>query len=106
MKSITNLLLISGLLVLAGCATPSVEPRTVVVSEYVYADCGTPPERDKVYLRALSWEVIDGRFTLSATAYENLSYNTSEILKALKQLKVIVEYYEQCLQEQKKSSQP
>jgi hypothetical protein len=76
-----------------------------VDTTYVYADCGTPPERTAVDLRPVTWTVIDGQFALSAEGYENLSYNTTMILAAIKEYKVELAWYEECLSEQARQAE-
>lgn len=103
MKS--KLLLIS--LLLAGCAAkqPTPIPEPVVVTKYVYADCGTPPARAVVDFRPITWRIIEfsgeNLFTLSVQGYKDLAFNTSEIIKGAKELRAEVEYYEACLNQQK-----
>ncbi len=99
MKSIINFVLILAVLIVVGCATTpqAIVPDKIVVPNYVYADCGTPPKRTKVQLRVLSWQVIDGRFSMSAKGYEDLSYNVSQVLAAVKEFGIELEYYEKCL---------
>jgi len=98
-----KLLLISSLL-LAGCSwiKPTVlPPRPVVVTEYVRADCGTPPQRAPVEFRHVEWLILEvsgeQRFTLTAGEYENLAFNTSEIIKGAKELRAEIQYYLDCL---------
>jgi hypothetical protein len=84
---------------LTGCASqePLVQPEPTVVYKTVYPDCGTPPQRDPIELRAIEWLVVNGRFTLSAEGYEDLSYNITEIWKGIEQLNTEIKYYEQCV---------
>lgn len=99
MHSITNLLLILGILVLSGCAAqpPTEVPDPVILTKYVQAECGTPPSKTAVNLRSLSWQIIEGRFTLSPEGYEDLSYNVSMILAGIKELQSEIEFYEACV---------
>ena len=90
---------------LAACAStppPFVPAKTVTIKEFVYPDCGNPPQRSPVELRSLSWRVLpdakgEQRFTLSAKGYEDLGFNTSEILKGAKELKAELQYYIACV---------
>lgn len=99
MRSITNLLLIILVLVLAGCASnqPVVEPPTITDTVYVYPDCGKPPPRKPVDFAPVSWQVIDGRFTISAEGYKRLSYNMAEIMRGIEELKAEIKYYIACV---------
>lgn len=98
---ILRTLLIISFLVLAGCRHDVCpEPEPVVITEVVYMTCGTPPQRDKVELRPVAWQVgKDGRFSLSAEGYEDLGYNISEIWNGVEQLVIEIGFYEQCLRE-------
>lgn len=100
MRLMTNILLVLGTLLLAsGCASaPQTEiPDPVIVTEYIRADCGTPPKRQDVNLRAFEWLIIDDRFTLSAKGYEDLSYNVTVILAGIRELQAEIDFYERCL---------
>lgn len=100
MRLMTNLVLILALLVVAtGCAgrTPIEVPDPVVVTKFVETDCGEPPKRSAVNLRPISWQIIDGRFTLSPEGYEDLSYNVSAILGGIRELQSEIGFYEGCL---------
>jgi hypothetical protein len=100
-----KLLLIS--LLLAGCASnpPVPLPKPVVVPQYVYADCGTPPARSEVDFKPINWRIIvfsgENLFTLTTYGYKDLAFNTSEIIKGVKELKAEIEYYQACLDRQK-----
>ena len=100
MRSITNLLLILLALVLAGCAAqkPIVKQPTITDTVFVYPDCGTPPPRETLVLVPLTWEVIDGRFSVSSEEYKKLAFNMSEIMKGVKELKLEIAYYVRCVQ--------
>lgn len=100
-RSSQKTLLIIGALFLVGCAsTPPPEPRVIVDVQYVYPDCGDPPRRDVIDFRPNpGWQVRDGRFSVDAAGYEDLSFNATETLKGVIQLQGEVEYYEQCLAE-------
>ncbi len=94
-------------LLLAGCAStppPAPPAKTVTVTEYVYADCGTPPQRAPIEFRAVEWEILDiggeQRFTLPPGEYEDLAFNTSEIVKGVKELKAEIQFYVACLNRQ------
>jgi hypothetical protein len=99
MRSITKVLLILAVLVLAGCATkqPVIDEPTISDTIYVYQDCGTPPRRETLVFVPLSWQVIDGRFSVDAEGYKDLAYNMSEIRKGVEELKVEIRYYLKCL---------
>lgn len=97
-----TLLMISLPLLVAGCwhnVKPDVPPEPVVVTQFVKPDCGNPPRRDRIALRRFSWVVRDGWFSLSADGYEDLSYNISQMIKGIDQLRSEVHYYENCLAE-------
>jgi hypothetical protein len=83
---------------LVGCATKQVDPITTVDTVYVYPDCGSPPVRTQVDLKQITWKVIDGNFALSPEGYENLSYNVTMILAAIRELGLEIEYYEKCIE--------
>lgn len=100
-----SLLLLTISILLVGCGTtqPRPEPpKPVVITEYVYPDCGTPPKRDKVEYRRITWSYIyddqdNVLYTLTPKGYEDLSFNTSEIIKGIRQLKGELAYYKQCI---------
>jgi hypothetical protein len=96
MRLTASILLI---LLLTGCASaPKTElPDPVVVTKYVRAECGEPPQRAFVNLRPIEWQIIEGRFTLSAEGYEDLGYNVSMILAGIRELQSEIEFYEKCL---------
>ena len=98
---LSETLLISSLFLLIGCcSTPPPEPRVIVDVQYVYPDCGEPPRRDVIDFRSSPpWRVKDGRFSVDAAGYEDLSYNATETLKGIQQLHIELEYYEKCLAE-------
>ena len=100
------LLLLTISIILVGCGHKQVKdpvpPKPVVVTKYVYPDCGTPPRRDKVEHRDIVWGYIHDEngnvlYTLSPKDYENLSFNTSEIIKGAKQLKGEKDFYKECI---------
>ena len=95
-----KLLLITSLL--AGCAsTPDCPvPDPVVVTKFLPLSCGTPPNRAPIDLSVISWQVRDERWSLSDDGYSDLSRNTSEIKRALNELKSEVQFYVRCLEEQ------
>jgi hypothetical protein len=96
MRSITNFLLISAILVVAGCKTVE-PPPPIVLTQWVFADCGVQPERSSVQLKPLSWQVINGRFSLSPQGYQDLSYNVTMALASMKEYEVVLAYYQACL---------
>lgn len=97
-----TLLITSFVLFLPGCfwnAKPEVPPEPVVLVKYLHSQCGTPPQRNQVDLRPIQWEIISDKFTLSATGYEDLSYNITQIWAGVSELKTEIKYYELCLEE-------
>jgi hypothetical protein len=99
MRLMTNLLLVA---LLAGCAAapPTEKPAPVVITKYARAECGTPPQRQEVNLRPISWRVLDDRFSLSTEGYEDLSYNITVILAGIRELQSEIEFYETCIKNQ------
>lgn len=101
-----TLLITSLPLLLTGC--PEVRddppPEPVVLVKHIHSTCGTPPQRNQVQLRPITWEIIGDRFTLSPSGYEDLSYNVSEIWAGVEELLIEIGYYEQCLEELKTRS--
>ena len=97
MRLTINLLIL--LVLISGCAAqpPTELPDPVILTKYVRAECGEPPSREAVNLRPISWQIIDGRFTLSPEGYEDLSYNVSSILAGIRELQSEIEFYEECL---------
>jgi hypothetical protein len=92
-------------LFLIGCATTPepLPPKPVVLKEYVYPDCGNSPKRSKVEHRDIHWfwmEDTDGDtvYYLTPKGYEDLSFNTSEIIKGAKELKTELAYYLECIE--------
>lgn len=94
-------------ILITGCGTkqvkPVVPPKPVVVTQFVYPDCGNPPRRDKVQHRDILWGYMydedgDVVYTLTPQGYKDLSFNTSEIIKGAKQLKGEVAYYIECIE--------
>jgi hypothetical protein len=92
--------------IVVGCAsnqpTP-LPPKPVVNTVYIYPDCGIAPKRDKVEHRDIIWGYIydedgDILYTLTPKGYEDLAFNTSEIIKGAKQLKGEVAFYKQCIE--------
>jgi hypothetical protein len=98
MRLITKTILIFLALVLAGCAAqkPVVKQPTITDTVFVYPDCGKPPPRETIVLVPLTWQVIDGRFSISSEGYKKLAFNMSEIMKGVKELRLEVNYYTQC----------
>lgn len=95
-------------LVLAGCATSKPAPpppsKPVVITQFVRADCGTPPARAPIEYRGVTWRVLeyDGQnwFALSAEEYADLAENTSATLQGARELRAELSFYEECLAEQ------
>ena len=100
MRLMSKILIVLGVFVLAGCAAqqPVVEPPTITDTVYVYPDCGKPPPRKPVDFAPVSWQVIDGRFTLSAEGYKRLAYDMAEILRGVEELKLEIQYYIACVE--------
>ena len=88
-----------GSLVLSGCATDPAGPERppVVKTKFVTPDCGNPPERGKIKLRPIIWDLSGGKWVLTAKGYEDLSYNMSVLEGAIKELIAETEYYRQCV---------
>jgi hypothetical protein len=102
-----TLLTISLVLILTGCRHDVIDvpPEPVIVNKFVIPDCGTPPQRDPVELRPVIWQIIDDRFTLTPEGYEDLSFNVTEIWRGVEQLRNEITYYEQCLDNLKRTEQ-
>lgn len=90
--------LLSLSILLISCkSTPELKPTTVEIVKYVKLECGNPPQVEPFKALPVEWEVIDGKFTLTAQGYENLSKNTAGILKGVKQIKLQRDFYENCI---------
>ena len=93
-------------LVLAGCASHGKPPPPAPITNtvYVVADCDEPPQRRLVEFKPVSWRILavndEVLFTLTTEQYEHLSYNTSENIAAVKELKAEIRYYVDCLANQ------
>lgn len=104
MKS--KIFLIISCLVLMACGGNP--PRPVEVPVWVPFDCGEPPRRDTMALREVQWRVLQGPegtqlFTLTPEMYENLGKNTADWLNGSRQQKAIIEFYERCIEESKRT---
>lgn len=92
-------------LALVGCASQKdawqVPPDPVYVPVATRIDCGIPEPTSPVKFRPviLGKAEVDGTtvLTLPGPAYENLSWNTSELKRGLKELKATLRFYLDCI---------
>ena len=92
-------------ILLIGCSLNEHKPvpsKIIVDTIYVYPDCKNPPKRTKVALLPISWGYLfdadgDIAYTLTPKGYENLSNNTSEIIRGAKELRSEIAYYKECI---------
>ena len=91
---------------LVGCKTTCpkpLPPDPVVITKFVKPDCGIPPKRSIIKLRPVIWGYMydedgDVVYTITPRGYEDLSFNTSEIIKGAKELKAEIDYYRECIE--------
>lgn len=93
-------------LFLVGCGSAPVQPveipEPVVITEFVTPDCGEPPRGDEIELLEVTWQVLpnaegDQMFCLSGTEYGDLGHNTAEIKQGVRQLRLRLNWYQECL---------
>ena len=97
-----TLLTISISVLLMACAAKPVPPAPppVTITEIVYHDCGTPPQRDPVDFEPLIWAVLedsDTPYALSGEGYKTISNIMTTIWNGIKQLRIEIEFYENCV---------
>jgi hypothetical protein len=81
---------------LGGCSWWNTKPTTDHVDV-----CNQPPAADPIVMREVDPVVIKDSYGISWVAitpkhYENLSLNTQETLKHIKQQNAVIEYYREC----------
>lgn len=92
--------------ILVSCATTKpivLPPKPIVLTKYVYPDCKNPPQRAIIELHSIHWSYLyddsgDVVYTLTPKGYEDLSFNTSEIIMGAKELKAEIAYYLKCIE--------
>lgn len=105
--SMKSLILLTISVGLVGCvSTPDdiTPPKPIVKTQYVYPDCDNPPRRSKVEFKPIYWNWAKDQsgntiYYLTPEGYEDLSFNTSEIIKGSKELKAELTYYITCIKE-------
>jgi len=95
---ITSILLVG----CSGVQEKPLPPPPVVDTQFITVDCGNPPKRSKVEFRPIFWNWMkdadgDTVYYLTPKGYEDLSFNTSELIKGAKELKAALAYYMDCI---------
>jgi hypothetical protein len=69
-----------------------------VITKWKTYECGVPPEVDFVSLNKPDFFVIeDGKYTMTPDMYAQMGENFTLIIKAAKQLKSVIGFYESCI---------
>ncbi len=100
MKLITSILALS---ILASCAsTPEIVPLEPVKTTITVAPA---PEPSPISLKPVEFKVITDKtkqtldkervwYAITVKSYENLAYNTQELLRVIREQKAAINYYE------------
>lgn len=88
---------------LVGCATQDTKPAPppTVKTVYVYADCGPKPERTPVDFRDIDWLLVNDMICLDPLMFQDFAHNNAVGKSAVKELKAEIQYYLDCLNQQK-----
>lgn len=87
---ICMVIVIAFVLLMTGCSTTKIKTKYVEIPFEVEKKC-VSQYPDKILMRELKWVIVDNYWVaLSPTGYENLSINTAEMLRYIKQANQVI----------------